>query len=258
MSPKTLPDRGGIALEPVPGQTAPPTLSEEFERAKRIERTKSGLVLLAFATLLMWIPVIQLLGFVIGAIAVILILLGASAFGPRHVTLAWVAVIVFTGAQLAVIGLLASFSSSITGLSAGGPGTTTRMLAAFDSVLYGSLVLVSIMSVCSALIAFDLEDVPGRILLASGVAAQIAVSVSLFVFILIPLINQAVIQAFATTPADMSVITAADEQVRTMRGLAVLNSIPAILFAGGYGWAWRRVSRGATPSSGNAPLPHYP
>jgi hypothetical protein len=147
-------------------------------------------------------------------------------------------------------GLVASLAGTIRSLPTGasGPETASKVLAAFDTTLYALLVVVSILSICSALIAFGLEDRLGRLLLCAGVAAQIAVSVSIFVFVLIPLVHQAIEQTFAVTPPDMSIITAADAQVRSLRGLAVLNSIPAALFAGAYLWAYRRIARGETPS----------
>jgi hypothetical protein len=248
----------GVALEAMPESTATPALEAALvDRGRQIERTKQGLVLLSLATLLLWIREIALLGLAIGAIAVVLILVGASAFGSRHSSLAWTSAITFVIVWLVSFGLVASLAGTIRSLPTGasGPETASKVLAAFDTTLYALLVVVSILSICSALIAFGLEDRLGRLLLCAGVAAQIAVSVSIFVFVLIPLVHRAIEQTFAVTPPDMSIITAADAQVRSLRGLAVLNSIPAVLFAGAYLWAYRLIARGETPSPRGAPSP---
>jgi hypothetical protein len=241
----------GIAVEAMPGGAVAPALEPVLgERARKLEQTQWGLLLLLWATLLSWIREVEVLGLAIGAIAVVLILLGASAFGPRHGMFVLTAVVVFVTAIIALFGIVDSFAATIRSIPSGasGPATASKVLGAFDTVLYGSLAVGSILSFCNALIAFDLEDRPGRILLAAGVVAQVVILVYLFVFILMPLVHQAIEQAFAVTPPDMSVITAADLQVRSLRGLAVLNSIPAVLFAGAYLWAYRRISRGETPS----------
>jgi hypothetical protein len=246
----------GIAVEAMPGGAVAPALEPVLgERARKLEQTQWGLLLLLLATLLSWIREVEVLGLAIGAIAVVLILLGASAFGPRHGLLVWTAVVVFVTAMIAFFGIVDSFAATIRNIPSGasGPATASQVLGALDTLLYGSLVVVSILSFCNALIAFELEDRPGRILLAAGVAAQIAVSVSLVVLVLMPLVHQAVERAFAVTPPDMSIISTAGAQVRSLRGLAVLNSIPSMIFAGAYAWAYHRISRVATSSPGTTP-----
>lgn len=225
--------------------------------SKPIERTKTGIVLLIFAVLLQWIPVIQYLGLALGAIAAILIILGSPAFGRRHEGLVWISVVLFVAAQIAEFALLVAFASTVGGLpgNTSVPAAASTVLAAFDALVGGSLVAVSLVSVSFALIAFDLEDDAGRLLLVAGVAAQILVSVALFVLVLKPLIHQAVTEAFASTPVDTQPLVTAAAQIRGLSGLAVLNNIPALLFAGGYVWAHDRLSRGAVPPSPRAPAP---
>jgi hypothetical protein len=222
-----------------------------------VDRTRAGLGLMALAVLLSWIPIIELVGFVIGAIAAILLVLGAPAFGPRHGRLVWAAVILFVGAEITELVLFGSFSATISNLPSGasGPETVATVLAAFDTLIVGSLVVASIVSVCFALIAFELEDPSGRVLLIGGVVTQILVSVSLFVLVLNPLIHQAVAEAFASSPPDMSAIVTADAQLRSLSGLRLLNSIPAVFFAGAYAWALHRASGRATPLTWSPSMP---
>jgi hypothetical protein len=246
----------GDCVEAMPAGTGGPAVEAvQVERAKQLERTQWGLLLLSVTALMSWIPEVELLSFLVGAIAVILILLGTSAFGSRHTLLVWAAVVVFVSATFALFGIVASFAGSIRSIPSGasGPAATSQVLAAVDTFLYGSLVIGAALSLCYALIAFELEDGPGRVLLTTGVASQIVISLSLFTFVFIPLIHRAVGQAFATNPPDLSILTAASAQLRSLRGLAVLNSIPAVIFAGAYTWAFHRISQGAMPSSGAPP-----
>ena len=75
------------------------------------------------------------LGLAIGSIAVVLILLGASAFGPRHVLFVWTAVVVFVTGMIALFGFVDSFATTIRNIPSGASGaaTASRVLGAFDT-----------------------------------------------------------------------------------------------------------------------------
>src|SRR5206468_1710998 len=154
-------------------------------------RTESGLALLILSALLLWIPVIEIGGLFVGAIAVILIILGAEAFGWRHQMLVWASVLLFILAQIAGFVLVGSFASSVRSAPSAGTAAADQILSALDGLIRGLLVLVVIASISEALIAFDLSDLAGRVLLVGAVVVQSLVSVLLLLCVFGPLIHQA-------------------------------------------------------------------
>ena len=213
-----------------------------------ITRTKTGLGLLVVAVFLLWIPVIEYLGLVVGAIGAILMILGRRPFGERHETLAFVSVLLFilTLAGEFVVG--AGFAGSVMSIgSSSGPAAAATFLDAWHGLEEAALVAVALTSVCFLLIAFQLEDTPGRLLLLAGVLCQVLVSVSLLVVVVDPILTQAVTRAFASNPVDVSVLEAADTQIDGLSALKALNVLPALLFAGAYAWAWRWIDRREIP-----------
>jgi len=215
----------------------------------QVEWTQTGLVLLIVGVLLQWIPIIQYLGLLLGAIAVLMIIMGSRAFGGWHEMLVWISVLLFIAAEIAEFTLAEGFVAAARGIpsTATGPSAANAFLAAYDGLVEGSLVVVSVISVSFVLIAFDLEDLPGRLLLLAGVGSQMVISAAVFLLVLNPLIHQAVTQAFASNPVDTAVLDAADAQVRGLTAVKILNSIPAMMFAGAYAWAHRRITQGKIP-----------
>ena len=234
---------GTPAIPPPSAPAAPPP-----GRETAISRTATGLALLAVAVLLQWIPVIQYLGLFLGAVGAILMILGRAPFGPRHEILVGVSVGVFVLTYLGEVVLGMSFAASVEAIgSATGSAAASAFLGAWDGLEEGALVAVALLSVCFALIAFDLEDAPGRLLLIAGVVSQIVISTYLLVGVADPIIRQTVTQAFASNPVDVSVIQAGDAQIHGLSGLSALNAIPALLVAGAYAWAIHRIHRGVLP-----------
>jgi hypothetical protein len=237
-------------LQPSSPGFPPPTVPATFvnERARQISRTKTGILLLTVAVLLDWIPYIQVLGIFIGAVGVILIILGSQAFGPRHTTFVWLSVVLFIVSSIAQLILLSSFVASVRALSGdtSGPGAAAAARSAFDGLIQGSLVIVSMISVSFALVLFDLQNRTGRLLGVGAVIAQSLVSVCLFVFILNPIIHEAIAQAFASSPMNVGPILEAQQQISGLSGYILLNAIPAVLFAAGYYLTYDRVARRAS------------
>src|SRR5437773_9982363 len=97
---------------PLPASAPGPIEREVAEdRNRMIDRTESGLALLILAALLLWIPVIEIGGLFVGAIAVILIILGAEAFGWRHPMLVSASVPLFILAHIRALHLIRIFAS---------------------------------------------------------------------------------------------------------------------------------------------------
>jgi amino acid permease len=172
-----------------------------------------------------------------------------EAFGPRHTTFVWLSVVIFIVSFVAELVLVSSFAASVRDLSgdASGPGTASAAQSAFDGLIQGSLVIVSIISVSFALVLFDLQSRASRLLVVGAVIAQSLVSVCLFVFILNPIIHQAIAQAFASSPMNVEPIEETRQQIGALSGFKLLNAIPAVLFAGGYYLTYDRVARNVIP-----------
>src|SRR5438132_885627 len=112
------------------------------------------------------------------------------------------------------------------------------------------LVLVVIASISEALIAFDLSDLVGRVLLVGAVVVQALVSVILLFFVFGPLIHQAVADAFASGTFNTGPITDASARIDGLSAYTLLDSIPALMFAAAFYRTYKRVRRKDKP-----PLP---
>ncbi len=224
-------------------------------RDDQIEYTKTGLLLLLLAVLLQWIPIIQYLGLIVGAIGAVEMIRGAPAFRDRHNALVWASVLLFIVAETAAFGLVFGYAATVQGIgNASGPGAAATFLSAYDGLVEGSIVAASLVSLSFLLIAFDLENTAGKLMLAVAVLAQIVISVSLFSLVINPLIHESVTQAFATNPVNLAPIQAADVQINGLSALKLLNAIPAVIFAAGYLIAHGRLGRREIPS----PIPPPP
>jgi hypothetical protein len=226
------------------------------ERIRKIDRAQTGLKLLIVAALLLWIPYVEVLGLLIGAIAVIMVILAADAFGWRHEMFVWTSVFLFVAAHIAEFALVGSFAASVGSLpsSAPGPVASIQIQAAFDDLLRGSIAVVSVAAISLALISFEVNDLVGRVLAIGAVVIQISISVVLFFVVFGPLIHQAIADAFASGTYDPAPIVSADTAVRGLASYSLLNSIPAILFAVAYYRAYTRVGRFFKPTQ-IVPLP---
>ena len=219
-----------------------------------VSRTQTGLVLLAIAVLLSWIPLVEFLGLLAGAVGVIFILLGRGPFRMRHEVLVWASVGIYVLAYLGEIVLGMFFASSVRAIGNGtGSAAADAFLSAWRGLALGTLVAVAFISLSFALIAFELEDAPGRLLLVAGVVAQVVISAYLLLVVADPILQQAVTKAFASNPVDVSVLEAADAEVHGLGALTVLNAIPAVFFACAYVWARERLLCGAVPASSTPP-----
>ncbi len=233
---------------PAPTPFAPPSPAD-VERSKQLSRTGLGIGLLAVSVLLGWIVPVEILSLLAGAAGVILVILGAPAFRSRHTTYVWISVFLFLGAEATIFLMAGNFGATVLsiGSNPSGPSAESQLLSAFDTFLESAVAAGAVIAVSQGLILFDLEDRVGQLLLVAAVVLQIAVSVLLFSLILLPLVNQAITQAFASGTLDTTVIAAADQQVRGMTVYSLVNLPPALIFAAAYDWAYRRVATGRVP-----------
>ncbi len=252
----------GAPLAPAPGgpapsvhapaapYAAPPSYAPygapvDYDRAKRIDRTKMGVLFLLFGSLISWIPVVALLGYLLIFVGVIMEILGRRAFGQVHsrnvvlsLVLLIVGVIVLLG--FAIFTALANMSGVI------GPGNTVNVTPAFlasvaSGELLGSIVVAVIIGVAEVLLTHALQVQNGRMLLWAGFGASVALSIVFYV-ILSPLYGA------VRTQTDFNNAAMA-QQVYSL-----LSAIPALLFAGADYLAWARINRGEIPAALPTPV----
>lgn len=243
LAPSSAPYAGPRGYAQYPG-------SVDYERTKRIDRTKTGVLLLLIGSLLSWIPVIAVFGYLLIFVGVILEILGRKAFGPAHsrnvvlsLVLIIVGVLVLLGS--AIFAAMANISGVI------GPGGTVNVSPQFlasvaSGELLGSIIVAVIIGLAEVLFTYALQAQRGRLLLWAGFGVSIALTVALYL-ILNPLYG-----AVATT-ADF------DSVARTQEVYSLLNVIPALIFAATAYLAWSRINRkevpAAAPVAVGMPLP---
>lgn len=240
MAPQAYPYAGPPGYSPY----APYARAVDYERARQIDRTKTGTLLLLIGTLLSWIPIISFIGFLLIFVGVILVILGRKAFGSAHSRNVVLSIVLFIVGVLVVIGVAVYAAvSNLTGIV--GPGGTVNITPAFlasvaNAALLAGIVSAVIIGIAELLFTYGLQAQTGRILLWAAYGANIALSVALY-FIVSPLYSAVV------TQADYDSVTAAQQTY------ALLSVVPAMLFAAADYLAWSRINRREIPAPALAP-----
>ena len=217
------------------------------ETAKMVERTKTGAILLLVAVLLNWIPIIEYLGLLLGAVGAIMLILGRNAFGSRHSTFVIGSVVAYIiGFAVAFAGA-AVFASSLV-LSSGVP-SSSEFLSAFNTLLETVLISEAIISLSFVLVLFVLENSIGRVAVIAGLIAQVGASVAVIASVY-PVIRRAITSALSTAPPNTAPLTSAQQQISGFTTLHLLFIVPAVLFAAGYATVILRINRGELPKKG--------
>lgn len=218
----------------------------DYERTKRIDRTKTGVLLLLIGTLLSWIPGIGFVGDVLILVGAILVILGRKAFGAAHARNVVISIVLFVVGVIVVIGVAVAATLANLG-SILPPGSTTptvtpAFLASVASAgLLGGIVSAIVIGIAEVLFTYALQAQTGKVFLWAAYGANIALAIALYL-ILSPLYNAVL------TDADYNAVLAA----QTTYGL--LNVLPAALFAVADYLAWSRISKREIP----APSPLTP
>jgi len=216
---------------------------------KKISQTMTGLLLLIIGLLLSWIPYILYIGGILELIGVILVIIGREAFGVRHGKYVIYAVVIYSIGFVAGFILGFSFATTIVSATSGGASSSSSLatiMSAFESLLWGSLVISAVMGISTVMLVYLLEEANGRMLLWVAFAAQIAVG-TLGIIIIGPLISHAVALAFASSPPSPTPILNLDSELTSLR---FLSAIPSVIFAFAYYLAWKRIDKGSIPGSG--------
>lgn len=230
---------------PPPAYVPYPT-AVDYERTKRIDRTKTGVLLLLIGSLLTAVPLIGAIGDLLIFIGAILVILGRQAFGRAHARNVIVSIILFAIGILVVIVVTLILILPSVGTIVG-PGGTVTLTPAFQAStmvagLLAGIVSAIIIGIAEVLFTYALQAQNGKILLWAAYGANIALAIALYV-ILTPLYNAVV------TTADLNAATT------TQQTYTLLAAIPALLFAGADYLAWSRISRREIPAPGPALTP---
>lgn len=213
-----------------------------YERTKQIDRTKTGIFLLLIGTLLSWIPIILIIGYILLLVGAILVILGRKAFGPTHSRNVIISIVMFfIGIVVAVVVVIIAVLSSLSGLL--GPGGVPQMAAlvsALSAALIGGMVIAAIIGIAELLFTYALQNQTGRILLWAAYGANLALSVAIYAII---------------GPQLSSILVTGDyNRLVGLQGtLQLLGVIPIALFAAADYLAWSRISRGEIPAPTPAP-----
>jgi MFS family permease len=229
----------------------------DAERRKQIDRTKTGILLLLVGTLIGWLPLIGVIGFILILVGAILVILGRKAFGPAHARKVVISIaLFFVGIIIFIVAGIIFASALIVGFLGGTPNQ-----AAVQSALNNYLIVAFIATIClglvSVLFTYELQNQTGRLLLFAGYAATVVIQIAIYV-----IVSQTIASAIAAmfpggtyNPAQATVAIA-NFSARS-QSLALLGGIPALLYTGANYIAWNRINKGEIPAS-TAPPPMAP
>ncbi len=230
---------------------APYGAPADYDRTKRIDRTKTGILLLLIGSLLSWVPFISIVADLLLLLGAIFVILGRKAFGATHARNVVLSIVLFLVGLLVVAGVAVVAALSSIG-SIVGPGGAVNITPAFlaataNASLLGAILSAIILGIAEVLFTYALQAQTGRLLLWAAYGANIALAIALYL-ILSPL------YAAVVTTAQYDSAAAAQETY------AILTVIPALIFAAADYLAWSRISRGEIPAPAAAPagLPPVP
>ncbi len=215
--------------------------------SKEEERTRTGIWLLIAATLLSWIPYISVLGLILGAVGVLLIILGRGVFGGMHYTYPVAAAVIFVAGTAAVILLVMGFASTLVSEAAGGSLTSASAISALTTLYVGEMIAGAVIGLSYVLVLYALEDRFGRTIVWSGFAAQIILSISIG-YTTYSAIKDSVASALSSNPPNTAVLMSAVARLNGMGYLQLLSAIPPIFYVVGYWTVIRRIDAKELPA----------
>jgi hypothetical protein len=153
----------------------------ETARATAIDRTKTGLLILAIGFVISWIPTVGPVGGILELVGAILVILGRHPFGPAHARNILLSIIIFVIA-VAVIAVAVIFTvfEQLLYFPPGGPLVPASFFGGFFVAV---LIGIAIFGIAEVLFTYALQTSSGRGLLWCGYASTIGTS-SLTFFVL--------------------------------------------------------------------------
>lgn len=218
------------------------------ERKKRIDRTRTGALLLAIGSVLSWIPIIVLIGGLLILIGAILVILGRKAFSSRHATFVVLSVVIFLISLAAAVAIAVPFALAITSATTGGQVDTASVAGAFQQLVYGAAAVAAFGGVANVLFVHELENRTGKYLLYAGYAAAVAVEI---------VVAYLSLALFATLPPRVTLVDILNLQGQ-LGTYQLLRGVPGVIFAAAFYLAYGRIQRGEIPQPGGAAPPTMP
>lgn len=233
------PASGGPAF---PSPSSPPEYS--YEQRRGIDRTKTGVALLAVGSALGWIPVISLLGGLLALVGAILVIMGREAFGPAHSRNVAIAIVLYLIGLFGVFILAAGLVGQIeAAVALPAPQVEGGMVDAFNTFLVGGIVVGIFSGLAVVLFLYALLDSVGKVLIWASFFASFGLL--LFVWaVIIGQVGSATSAAFASSPPDLGPLLALDAQINALR---LLDILPDLLMAAAAYVAWSRIDQGKIP-----------
>jgi hypothetical protein len=239
-----------------------PAVMAAQNRARQIDRTKTGLLLLIIGALLIPIPYVQFVGYILILIGAILVIVGRNVFGKIHArNTIWSIIIFVIGIAVAIAGSIAFgiavASATLAGISGAPVDTsaiTQSLSSSFNILLIFSIVGGAIIGLAEVFFTYALQKQNGRILLWTGYAAALAISIIEYI-IIDPQIASAAAQSFTGTTYNPVPLSSLQSQQQV---LGLLNFIPAIIYASAIYLAWSRIKTGEIPGSAAPPMTQAP
>lgn len=196
----------------------------EQNRAKEIDRTKTGLLLIVIGFLMAWIPFVGIIGGFLEFIGAILVILGRHAFGSSHArNVMWSIIIFVVGIVAVAVAAVAIVFSSIASsfpYNTTSPNFPQNFGTSFATSFAILIILGSaVFGLAEVLFTYALQNKNGRMLLWLGyVSAIVAGSVNFLLFYGNPYLS------------------------------SLPSIVPAILFGYAYYLARERIVRGEIPA----------
>lgn len=216
----------------------------DYEFRRDVDRTRTGVLLLAVGAFLSWIPVIGLLGGLLTLIGAILVILGRAAFGNAHARNVGIAIVLFIIGFIGGLVLAGGVISAVEQAAALPPDQLQAVVtSAFNTLLLGAIVLGVITGPATVFFLWELLNPTGKIIILGSYLAGILIAFYVYVVIM-GQVSIALAAAFGTSPPDVTPIVALDNQIN---GLKLLDAIPALLTAAAAGLAWSRIDSGEIP-----------
>lgn len=221
--------------------TPPPAMSYETRRS--VDRTRTGVALLAAGVILALFPIIGIIGSLLSLAGAILVILGRKAFGAKHARNVVIAVALFVG------GLVGSFflgaATLVSMFDTASSSLESALTNALNTILVGAIVIGMVTGLASVLFLWELLNRTGRILILASYVVGIGLSVAIWAFIM-GQIGPALAGASASPP-NLAPLLNLDLQITNLRYLGFL---PALLSAAAAYVAWSRIESGQIPKKG--------
>lgn len=213
---------------------------------KRIDRTRTGLLLLIVGSALGWIPIVGIVGGILSLVGVILVMVGRKAFGRGHGRNTIIAVLLFALSVVGFVVLYFILGFAIASAVLGTPDLPA-IRSAVTTYFWGAAVLAVVGGLWSVLVTYALQKPLGRVLLWAGYVSSSALAVAILVLVA-PGLPDAVVQAVQTGGSDPFALGAAvDAALAPANQWGLLGVVPSLLFAAAYYLAWDRIKRGEIP-----------